>query len=46
MKSTGEVIGFDTNLGSAYAKAELGAGNNVPKSGRVFISVNENTTDF
>ena len=30
MKSTGEVIGFDKHLGSAYAKAEFGAGNNSP----------------
>ena len=40
MKSTGEVIGFDSYLGSAYAKAELGAGNSLPLSGSVFISVN------
>ena len=40
MKSTGEVIGFDKNLGSAYAKAEFGAGNNLPLSGKIFISVN------
>ena len=40
MKSTGEVIGFDENLGSAYAKAEYGAGNNLPLIGTVFISVN------
>ena len=41
MKSTGEVIGFDSYLGSAYAKAELGAGNSLPISGSVFISVND-----
>ena len=41
MKSTGEVIGLDTNLGAAYAKAELGAGNSIPKKGKIFISVNE-----
>ena len=40
MKSTGEVIGFDKHLGSAYAKAEFGAGNKLPSSGIVFISVN------
>ena len=40
MKSTGEVIGFDTYLGSAYAKAEAGSGNSLPVSGTVFISVN------
>ena len=41
MKSTGEVIGFDTHLGSAYAKAESGAGNSLPIEGTVFISVND-----
>ena len=41
MKSTGEVIGFDKHLGSAYAKAEYGAGNNLPLFGKVFISVND-----
>ena len=41
MKSTGEVIGLDTNLGSAYAKAEIGAGNLIPKNGKIFISVND-----
>ena len=41
MKSTGEVIGLDTNLGAAYAKAEIGAGNSIPTSGNIFISVND-----
>ncbi len=41
MKSTGEVIGFDDNLGSAYAKATLGAGSEIPVKGTVFMSVNE-----
>jgi len=40
MKSTGEVIGFDKHLGSAYAKAEAGAGNSLPEKGTIFISVN------
>jgi carbamoyl-phosphate synthase large subunit len=40
MKSTGEVIGFDKHLGSAYAKAESGAGHSLPIEGTVFISVN------
>jgi len=40
MKSTGEVIGFDKHLGSAYAKAEAGAGNTLPEQGTIFISVN------
>ena len=41
MRSTGEVIGFDNHLGSAYAKAELGAGNKLPLNGKIFISVND-----
>ena len=41
MKSTGEVIGFDKHLGSAYAKASYGAGEKIPLSGNVFISVND-----
>ena len=41
MRSTGEVIGFDSHLGSAYAKAELGAGNKLPLKGKIFISVND-----
>jgi len=41
MKSTGEVIGFDKHLGSAYAKAEFGAGNKIPQNGTIFISVND-----
>jgi len=41
MKSTGEVIGLDSRLGAAYAKAELGAGNNLPTKGTVFMSVND-----
>ncbi len=41
MKSTGEVIGLDTRLGAAFAKAEVGAGNLLPTKGAVFISVND-----
>ena len=39
MKSTGEVMGIDTNLGKAFAKAQIGSGYKLPTSGRVFISV-------
>jgi len=39
MKSTGEVMGIDSEFGPAYAKAQLGAGQNLPTSGSVFISV-------
>ena len=41
MRSTGEVIGFDRHLGSAYAKAEIGAGSRLPNKGNIFISVND-----
>ena len=41
MKSTGEVMGIDSEFGPAYAKAQLGAGQNLPVSGSVFISVQE-----
>src|SRR3954469_25863067 len=39
MKSTGEVMGGATTFGSAFAKAQLGAGVKLPASGAVFISV-------
>jgi len=41
MKSTGEVMGIDTNFGSAYAKAQFGAGHHLPSDGTVFISVKD-----
>jgi len=39
MKSTGEVMGIDFDFGKAYYKAQLAAGNTIPTSGRIFISV-------
>ena len=39
MKSTGEVMSIDRDFGMAYYKAQLAAGNTLPTSGRVFISV-------
>ena len=39
MKSTGEVMGIDPDLGSAVAKAFMGAGLILPRDGKVFISV-------
>ena len=39
MKSTGEVMGGAATFGSAFAKAQLGAGVKLPASGSVFISV-------
>jgi carbamoyl-phosphate synthase large subunit len=41
MRSTGEVMGVADDFGSAYLKAQLGAGTKLPREGRVFISVNE-----
>jgi carbamoyl-phosphate synthase large subunit len=41
MKSTGEVMGIGNDFGSAYAKAQLGAGQRLPVEGTVFISVME-----
>ena len=41
MKSTGEVMGIGTDFGLAYAKAQLGAGQRLPLSGTVFISVGD-----
>ncbi len=41
MKSTGEVMGIDDNLGLAIAKAQLAAGSKVPLAGNVFISVRD-----
>ncbi|MFZ1986201.1 MAG: carbamoyl-phosphate synthase large subunit, partial [Desulfatitalea sp.] len=42
MKSTGEVMGIDSDFGAAYAKAQLGAGQKLPVQGTVFISVMDN----
>ena len=39
MKSTGEVMGIDHAFGIAFAKAELAAGQVLPRKGKVFISV-------
>ncbi|MDT9185432.1 carbamoyl-phosphate synthase large subunit [Limnospira sp. PMC 289.06] len=41
MRSTGEVMGIDTEFGRAFAKAELAAGQVIPMSGTVFVSVND-----
>jgi carbamoyl-phosphate synthase large subunit len=39
MKSTGEVMGIGRTFGEAFAKAQMGAGNTLPASGTVFLSV-------
>jgi carbamoyl-phosphate synthase large subunit len=41
MRSTGEVMGLDADLGVAYAKSQMAAGSPLPTSGRVFISVSD-----
>jgi carbamoyl-phosphate synthase large subunit len=41
MKSTGEVMGIDSDFGRAYIKSQLAAGQNLPKKGNVFISVRD-----
>jgi len=39
MKSTGEVMGLDSTLGLAFAKSQLAAGQKIPVSGSVLISM-------
>src|SRR5689334_19462174 len=41
MRSTGEVMGLDADLGIAYAKSQMAAGGPLPLGGRVFISVSD-----
>ena len=41
MKSTGEVMGLDTDFGQAYIKSQIAAGQNLSVKGNVFISVRD-----
>jgi carbamoyl-phosphate synthase large subunit len=41
MRSTGEVMGISRDYGQAFAKAQLAAGQKLPRGGTVFISVND-----
>ncbi|NDC55982.1 MAG: carbamoyl-phosphate synthase large subunit, partial [Alphaproteobacteria bacterium] len=41
MKSTGEVMGVDADFAAAFAKAQLGAGMKLPKTGTIFMSVRD-----
>ena len=41
MKSTGEVMGRDSDFGRAFAKAQLGSGEGMPLSGTAFLSVKD-----
>ena len=45
MKSTGEVMGLDTDFERAFAKSQLGAGVNLPLEGTAFISVKNSDKD-
>jgi carbamoyl-phosphate synthase large subunit len=42
MRSTGEVMGISDSFGSAFAKAQLAAGNGLPLDGRILVTVNDN----
>jgi carbamoyl-phosphate synthase large subunit len=41
MRSTGEVMGIARSFGEAFAKAQLAAGQKLPRKGTIFISVND-----
>jgi carbamoyl-phosphate synthase large subunit len=41
MKSTGEVMGIDSDFARAFAKAQLGAGTILPTNGKLFVSVKD-----
>ena len=46
MKSTGEVMGIDRDIGLAFAKSQIAAGQMVPDSGKVFLSVKDSDKLF
>jgi carbamoyl-phosphate synthase large subunit len=41
MRSTGEVMGLDADLGIAYAKSQMAANSPLPLKGKIFISVSD-----
>ncbi len=45
MKSTGEVMGIDQDFGNAYLKAQIAAGQDLPQTGTVFVSVADRDKD-
>jgi carbamoyl-phosphate synthase large subunit len=45
MKSTGEVMGIDSDFGRAYAKSQIQAGNSLPRDGRVLVSIRPEDRD-
>jgi carbamoyl-phosphate synthase large subunit len=46
MKSTGEVMGLDTDFGRAFAKSQIAGGTKLPLAGTVFISVKDADKEF
>ena len=46
MRSTGEVMGLDNDLGIAYAKSQMAAGGPLPLQGKVFITVTDADKPF
>jgi carbamoyl-phosphate synthase large subunit len=45
MKSTGEVMGIDSTGGMAFLKSQIAAGNPLPSSGNVFLSIRDEDKD-
>ncbi len=45
MRSTGEVMGADADFGVAFAKAQMGANQQLPTEGKVFLSVRKSDKD-
>ena len=45
MKSTGEVMGIDDNFLSAYIKSQIASGTNLPASGKVFLSIDNDNKE-
>ncbi len=41
MRSTGEVMGWDDNFGTAFLKSQIAAGVSLPRGGKVFVSVKD-----
>jgi carbamoyl-phosphate synthase large subunit len=46
MRSTGEVMGIAKNFGQAFAKAQLAAGQKLPRNGTIFISVSDHDKKY
>jgi carbamoyl-phosphate synthase large subunit len=45
MKSTGEVMGIDNNFLAAFIKSQIASGTNLPKSGKVFLSIDNDNKE-